>query len=297
MGNYDMSGAKGSAPLFYKAAKALLLLNVPGAWRLMTILDNSGFLRRAFSVPYIDGSHLTVPSDWQWFWQHRTVAEYEPNTLRTFSEAVAQRATGKAVFYDCGAHIGLVTHYMIHRCPQIIDQAICFEPDKEWEEILDVNCLNLPVPVDVVHKGVGAFTGKAHLVKPEGLEDGGFLVPDVSGSISIIRIDDLPLAVDHGIVIKIDVEGAELAVLQGAAEHLRKAPYFVVLFEAHEDVVKRTGIDPIACIRFLNALRPCGWSLSAGVAGELNLDEAFFDQVKGRNKRDVLVWSTGPATV
>ena len=103
---------------------------------------------------------------------------------------------------------------------------------------------------------------------------------------------DLDIPKTHAIVLKIDVEGSELAILRGARNVLTQAAHFVVLFEAHRDVQARSGNDPIECLRFLQSLRPCKWMLSADDSA-LSLEHPFFQQFPEPAKRDVIVWSRG----
>jgi hypothetical protein len=54
---------------------------------------------------------------------------------------------------------------------------------------------------------------------------------------------------------KFDIEGGELAAIQGAAETIRSARRCVVTVEAHPLVAKRTGREPIDTLRFLASIR------------------------------------------
>ena len=58
------------------------------------------------------------------------------------------------------------------------------------------------------------------------------------------------------IAIKLDIEGGELNALKGAVETVTSAHECVITLEAHPMVARRTGQDPVECLRFLTALRP-----------------------------------------
>lgn len=254
----------------------------------MSFLETHGLLDKTCVVPFVHGSILRVPLDWHWFWTHESPTEYEPTTLKRFAATINLIATGNATVVDGGAHIGLVSHYLAYHCPSVV-RTWAFEPNPHLVPILRANCASMPHEASAVAKALSDFTGHARLIVPDGSDaDGAYIVAADDGAIEVTRVDDLLLPADLGLVLKIDVEGSELAILKGAEKTLRAAPFFVVLFEAHPEVMKRTGCDPIECIRFLNALRPCRWMLSSSDT-ELDLTLPFFPQLEAVVKRDVIV--------
>ena len=74
-------------------------------------------------------------------------------------------------------------------------------------------------------------------------------------------------------------ERAELNVLRGAVRALSAADWFVVFFEAHPKVVRRTGIDPTECMRLLRSVRPCRFVIDELPEVQLVDDRPFFEQV------------------
>ncbi|MFM2129806.1 MAG: Methyltransferase FkbM domain, partial [Pseudomonadota bacterium] len=94
----------------------------------------------------------------------------------------------------------------------------------------------------------------------------------------------LDLAPDSVLALKIDVEGEELAVLEGAARTLARAPGFVVQFEAHPGVMARSGIDPSRCLAELARHGATEWTACCEKTGDVTQafspDRPFFDQVK-----------------
>jgi FkbM family methyltransferase len=266
----------------------MLRSDIRGAWRTMSFLETHGLLNKTCVVPFLVGSSLRVPLDWHWFWTHQSLTEYEPTTLKRFAETVNLTATGNATVVDGGAHIGLVSHYLAYHCPSVV-RTWAFEPNPHLVPVLRANCESMPHEASAVAKALSDFTGRATLIVPDGSDaDGAYIVAADDGAIEVTRVDDLLLPADLGLILKIDVEGSELAILKGAQTTLRAAPFFVVLFEAHPEVMKRTGCDPIECVRFLNALRPCRWMLSSSDT-ELDLTLPFFPQLRTVEKRDVIV--------
>ena len=105
-----------------------------------------------------------------------------------------------------------------------------------------------------------------------------FLEPALDGDIAVRTIDSFHVDVPGGLIIKIDVEGGELNVIQGALETLRRASAFAVVFEAHPDVIRRTGIDPMECIRALCRIHDCRAYISELPSISLDVNRDYLDQ-------------------
>ncbi len=82
----------------------------------------------------------------------------------------------------------------------------------------------------------------------------------------------------ESLVIKVDVEGGELAVLRGAARTIAAAQNVILAIEAHPDVTARTGVDPVECLQLLSSFRTFRFNI--GETGlELNTTQAVFEQI------------------
>jgi len=80
--------------------------------------------------------------------------------------------------------------------------------------------------------------GKVNFVEPEANTGAGYCLPSDSGAIETKRIDDLELTTCD--LIKIDVEGFEGQVLDGAQQVLRKWKPLVIL-ELNSEALERCG--------------------------------------------------------
>ncbi|MBK9135261.1 MAG: FkbM family methyltransferase [Betaproteobacteria bacterium] len=277
-------------PWYFNLAKSMLLRDTPGAWRAMLALQRLKLLDRSCRAPFFDATNLLVPLNWPWFWKHRHLREYEPNTLRAFTEAINRVATGDAVLLDCGAHVGLVSHYVAQRS-SAVKRILAFEPNQHLFPLLQQNCSELPIPAQAHRAALAERPGRARLVLDVEDSDGAFIIEEPTGGVDVATVDMLNLPENEGVVMKIDVEGCELPILKGAAQTLTRAPFFVILFEAHKEVMKRTGYDPMECVRFVRSLRKCHFYPSAQADVVLDVEQPFFAQIGPYVKRDVVIVS------
>ncbi len=86
--------------------------------------------------------------------------------------------------------------------------------------------------------------------------------------VEVVRLDDLfPGPAKRVNLLKLDIQGAEFAAIDGAREVLRANPDIVLLSEFWPDGMRRFGDDPE---KYLETLRALGFSLrwSAGDRGQ-----------------------------
>lgn len=120
---------------------------------------------------------------------------------------------------DAGSHIGFWSAHMAKRFWHVI----AFEPILEHRECF---ALNVPDPNVTVHTcALGAAPGHVSLTIPEGSSGGTHISGD--GDINMRTLDSF--GIDELDFLKIDVEGYELAVLQGATETLKRCRPCVIV--------------------------------------------------------------------
>lgn len=152
---------------------------------------------------------------------------------------------GPATLIDCGADIGVFSALVVARAPQV-KRVVAFEPNAAAFSMLSANIQRWPVAGDARQAAVSDFAGRGELRSPacDASDHARYLAPAEQGSVRVERIDDLECLGDLGnLILKLDVEGGELAAFRGALATLRAAARFVVSIEAHPAVVGRTGID------------------------------------------------------
>ncbi len=172
-----------------------------------------------------------------------TRGEYEPENTRVIEELVH---SGDVVF-DVGAHVGYFTVFMSDRVGPT-GKVVSFEPreinlDFLRQHIRINGCDN----VEVVEACVGDHAGAARLETRVGTGK-GFVSPDGNVDVRMVVLDEL---VRSGSLpapkfMKIDVEGGEMAVLQGAGWILETHRPRMVL-STHSPELKQ------ACRDFLTA--------------------------------------------
>ncbi|MFN4008585.1 MAG: FkbM family methyltransferase [Pannonibacter sp.] len=159
--------------------------------------------------------------------------------------AVADRYLPEgAVILDIGANIGNhALYWAFHRKAR---RVVCFEPAPANHALLRRNIAanGFGDRIEAHQIALGAEDGSARVAHFTARNSGAaVMAADPNGGLRLARLDTLAadLALDHVDLIKIDVEGFEAAVLQGARMFLaRHRPViFIEIFEANHAEVSR----------------------------------------------------------
>lgn len=159
-----------------------------------------------------------------------------------------------AVFVDVGAHWGIYTLHAATAGATVI----AIEPDPFNRAMLGawLAANRLADRVTVVAAAVSDRAGTAHLQRntsmghalvaepadPAAVHEGGpFDGQPVFAPTELLRLDDLALPAGRPVVLKVDVEGAELAVFAGAAGLLASGRVTRILWEMNDgyDAISR----------------------------------------------------------
>jgi FkbM family methyltransferase len=165
-------------------------------------------------------SGLWLPS-WDEWWLRMLRpdrdAAFEPDSLAAGVSHVRDRR----IAVDVGAHIGTSARWLARR----FERVIAFEPHPVLVECLRRNTADLP-GVTVVDAALGNYAGDCGLSFHGGTSGEFYVVPGVSGH-RMMTLDSLDLpALDF---MKLDVEGYELRVLEGAAATVARTRPVVLL--------------------------------------------------------------------
>jgi len=166
---------------------------------------------------------------------------------RVVPEAIWRLLDPDELAYDIGANIGQNASIMALRLgPQ--GRVVAFEPGPEAYRLLTRNVANWEryrlSPITIVPKGLSSKAGVGML--HETFELGGFSLEDqqnrpmgnaskgASHEIELTTLDAYAASAGRIGLIKIDVEGHELAVLQGASKLLHERRARDIIFEDYE---------------------------------------------------------------
>jgi FkbM family methyltransferase len=277
-------------PWQFRLGKALNRRGWRGGWWLVQLARAHGLLDRV--VQYDVGAGVTVdvplarPEN---CFDLRDVLTYEAQFIACLT-SVVRDWPAPITFVDCGADIGLFASLFLRRCPHV-ERIVAFEPNAAAHACLVENVRRLGVRSEARQAAVSDFSGRGELHRPvydPHSDYARFLVRTAQGPIVVERIDDVVPCRGANLVVKIDVEGGELSVLRGARLALAEATRVAIGFEAHVQVVRRTGTDPIEIVRAVQAMRPCRVVVSEAPDRDVRLDRPFFEQFHDRSVYNIV---------
>lgn len=175
-------------------------------------------------------------------------------------EELRDLAIGKGVIVDVGVNIGSVSLMLATFAPNA--RIYGFEPDpKNFAKARHNVALNGNQNISLINKGLGADRSSAKLFNVNKTNNGMNRIllgsaPELAATeyceIEIIKFDDFAMeeALDRIDLIKIDVEGYELRVLEGAKASLRRFTPDLFI-ELDDDFLREQGDSASDLISFL----------------------------------------------
>lgn len=189
----------------------------------------------------------------------RNAGTWEPDIGRVLRDAMPRGAG--AVFLDIGANVGYFSRLVASAFPQATVHA--FEPHPLTYQVLRINTWQFgerictwPVALSDSRGTLALSTSPNNLGDTKGVLAQDHLVASVVAP--SISLDEL-LGGLRADLVKIDVQGAELAVLQGMKGLIHSSPNIRIVMEFSPGLLHADGIDPRAA---LVGLRGLGFDLN-----------------------------------
>lgn len=178
---------------------------------------------------------------------------------------IARHLQPGQVFCDVGSNVGLfsLVGAMMATRGQESPKIIAFEPTPDTYRTLTVNIeLNGLSCIETVNAAVGACDGMATLYINDSWNDGmNALVRPQRSNVNVVSEVQVPVVeltkflhareIKQIDFFKIDVEGAELAVLEGARRLLEQSPDCIIIFECYVPNAAAFGYHPEKILQFL----------------------------------------------
>jgi FkbM family methyltransferase len=221
----------------------------------------------------------------------RHIAKYgahEPELTGWIDDLLSRAEPG--IVIDVGANIGW---HAIHAARHDnVSTIVAFEPDSLNAWLLERNlALNAVEKVIAIAAAVGASTGMVRFNRYKGSNNGKHSVAidhgvssrrvpltSIDATLTALHLQREPIA-----LIKIDVEGYEPAVIEGASDALLRTE--VVLTEFSPDLSSAGGLSLAAMIDRLVALRFQPFLLRDG-----RLNEVAVDALKAQREQIDVIW-------
>lgn len=167
--------------------------------------------------------------------------------LLTYIEAI-QDVLPPGLIVDVGANIG---NHTVFLAEFVRSPVVAFEPNPDVLYLLERNLAASGSKVEVVGKGLGAEPGHGTAVVVDEANAGTARLDTSGGDLEITTLD-AHLRGQQVALIKVDVEGMELQVLQGAVETLKRCQPHLFLeaatrenFRELRDFLAPMGYRPI----------------------------------------------------
>ncbi len=161
-------------------------------------------------------------------------------------------------FLDIGAHHGLYS-LIAARCVGATGRVIAFEPSPRERKKLEAHlALNRTTNVAVEDLALGACGGETDLFL--GLDGGFNTLSSAAAQGGVAKIPVRVMALDEYLasanlpridLVKLDVEGGELEIFEGARRVLERKPRPVILCEVDDQRTRGWGYDAVAIVRLI----------------------------------------------
>jgi FkbM family methyltransferase len=221
------------------------------------------------------------------FWLENGPENYYLDEFLPFCEVINNLDTPFTLF-DLGADIGTVSSLVAVHCKNL-KNVVAFEPNPKSFEVLTINLDNLSQPVKCVQAAISNFDGFATFyADPERLNDHeGYIDNSGKGDTVVTSLDNWQckqnvqndFLLEKTLVLKIDVEGQEIQLLDGAKALIKNADKVIILIEVHPEVLARTNHNPEDLFATAEQCREFDWTVPLYNNTPVNRELNLFEQV------------------
>ena len=231
----------------------------------------------------LGGKEFVVPVDEWCFWLERGPQHYYLDEFVPFFNVINQ-FDKPFTFFDLGADIGTVSALVTLYCPRL-QSIYAFEPNQNSFALLSYNLGQLDTAYSCENAAVSNIDGKVAFNSSASstIDHEGSIDASTPGDTRVYRVDTwlaesperevLPY-----VVLKIDVEGQELQVIQGAANLIMQAELVTVLLEIHPEVLKQTSTTAEQLFAEFEVLRDFAWYVPKFNNQVIDRSRDFFTQ-------------------
>ncbi len=230
--------------------------------------------RRTQSVSKIFGVNIEYPDS---FWLLYSIRELFIEEVYKFIPA-----GGNPTIIDCGSNIGLSIYYFKRNNPAA--RIIAFEPDPILykQSVDNIKALKIDDNVELINRAVWITDGEISFFAEGTL--GGAIIEETQISKEVIKLPCVNLNnyLDGKIdFLKVDIEGAELQVLENCQEKLKNVAYMFV--EYHGFINKEQRLAEL-----LNIISDAGFRYYIKESFE-NLVHPFVEKIPKKTNYDILL--------
>lgn len=222
-----------------------------------------------FKVPY---------SQWC-FWKTLGPEDYYTEESLPFCEFINDHLD-EFDFIDLGADVGVFSHLIALHSPKL-QKIFAVEPNPKSHKLLELNAIESVFPYTTYNVAVSNYNGFADLEynSSSHSDHEGHITNNDKGNTRVSTLDFLLKSTNLGehLAIKIDVEGQEKNVIEGAAEILKNCQKAVLLIELHPDTLESHEISPESIFEAVEQLRDVKW-FAPLLNKEINRKQPFFEQ-------------------
>ncbi len=224
------------------------------------------------------GISIEVPIA-RYFFDKVDLLDYEADLMATLRTFIA-KLNAPVTLIDGGADMGLFSLKVASQCPAV-QRIVAFEPNSDTFSNLQRNLGHLGIATEAHPKALSDFEGWGELRTSADDSDhtGKYLAESPTGTIPVTTMDSAFRGPAADLVVKLDIEGGELRALRGAQHTIAAAERVVVVIEAHPTVARRTGLDPVECLRTLVAVKPFRFIVAEDPSVEVFADRPLFEQL------------------